>query len=84
VDVVHPDLAVWGITRVIIRKLKPKKIPDFYEIAFDMLEHFPQPKPTAAPGSTSGATKSFWNALDGSPDPRTSRPAQPSTTRLRP
>ncbi|MBI2392823.1 MAG: hypothetical protein HYV09_24775 [Deltaproteobacteria bacterium] len=64
VDVVHPDLAIWGISRAIIRKLKPKKIDDFYDVAFDMLEFFPQPKKTAA--STSSATKSFWNALDGS------------------
>jgi hypothetical protein len=83
IDVVHPELSVWGITRVILRKLKPKKIPDFYEVSFDLLEHFPQPK-AAATSTANGAGKTFNNALDGSPDPRTARPPRPSTDRITP
>jgi hypothetical protein len=83
VDVVHPELSAWGISRAIVRKIKPKKSDDFYDVSFDMLEYFPQPKKTVT-GTASGATKTFWNALDGSPDPRTARPTQPSTSRLKP
>jgi hypothetical protein len=84
VDVVHPELAVWGISRAIVRKLKPKKSTDFYDVAFDMLEYFPQPKKSVTATASGSAGKTFWNALDGSPNPGTSRPAQPSTSRLKP
>ncbi|MGZ3454446.1 MAG: hypothetical protein ACXWUG_20255 [Polyangiales bacterium] len=83
VEVVHPELAAWGIARAIIRKLKPKKSDDVYEVSFDMLEYFPQPKKSVTSTATS-ASQGVWNALDGSPDPRHARPPTPSSGRPRP
>lgn len=95
VDVVHPELSAWGISRAIVRKIKPKKSDDFYDVSFDMLEYFPQPKKTAAPTPNGG--KTFWNALDGSPAPvggggggrvggsgPQPKPTAPSASRLKP
>ena len=82
VDIVHPDLAVWGISSAIIRKIKPKKTDGVYEISFDMLEWFPQPKKTV---TTTAGAGGYRNVLDGLPLPGTTRmPAAPSTTRAKP
>ena len=79
VDVIHPDLAVWGISRAIIRKIKPKKTDGIYEVSFDLLEYFPQPKKTVTKTAAGGGTGDIPNVLDGSTPPGTTRPVAPPT-----
>ena len=67
VDVVHPDLAVWGISRVILRKIRPRKSDGIYEVTFDLLEYFPQPKKTVT-ATASGGLGTFQNALTAAGD----------------
>ncbi len=81
-DIVHPDLAVWNISRAILRKVKPKKIPDFYEVSMELTEYFPQPKKTVT--ATMNGVPGLWNALDGSPNPGQARPQPPSKGNVRP
>jgi len=81
VDVVHPELLVWGISRVIIRKIKPRKLAGEYEVAFDLFEYFPQPKKPVTKTVGGGIGATFTNALDGS---AMSRPSAPSAARIKP
>jgi hypothetical protein len=62
-DVVHPELAAWGIARVVIRKIKPRKLDGIYEVSFDLLEYFPQPKKTVT--KTATGLGNYDNALTG-------------------
>jgi hypothetical protein len=82
VDVVHPDLAVWGISKVIIRKIKPKKTDGIYEVSFDLLEYFPQPKKTVTT-TASGGIGDFDNALTTKPG-TVREPEKPSSTPIKP
>jgi hypothetical protein len=79
-DVVHPDLSVWGISKCVIRKIKPKKGDGIYEVSFDLLEWFPQPKKTVTANATASST-SFENALLPA---SSGGGARPSSTRVRP